>query len=107
MVMAKADMRIAGLYDQVLVDDPAVRQAGRQARNHSLVISLFMPLVTLAPPLVPPLLFRLRPAPPLPPSTTQERAMGEGLRRRYADTIGAVQMVTGHSRLCDNNPTLR
>lgn len=59
MVMSKADMRIAALYDAVLVDDPA------------------------------------------------EKAMGEALRRRYTDTVEAVQMVTGHSRLCDNNPTLR
>ena len=33
--------------------------------------------------------------------------MGEGLRRRYADTVAAVLMVTGHSRLGANNPTLR
>lgn len=59
MVMAKADMRIASLYDQILVEEAA------------------------------------------------ERALGEVLRRRYADTVSSVQMVTGHSRLCDNNPTLR
>lgn len=33
--------------------------------------------------------------------------MGEALRRRYADTVAAVLMVTGHARLGDHNPTLR
>lgn len=59
MVLSKGDMRMAALYDSVLVREP------------------------------------------------QERALGESLRRRYGDTVGAVLLVTGHSRLCDNNPTLR
>ena len=41
------------------------------------------------------------------PSSVQERAMGDALRRRYQDTVAAVLMVTGHARLEDNNPTLR
>jgi hypothetical protein len=44
---------------------------------------------------------------PLPPPLLQERALGENLRRRYMDTVQSVLMVTGHSRLCDNNGTLR
>ncbi|PRW39191.1 phosphoenolpyruvate carboxylase 4 [Chlorella sorokiniana] len=59
MVLSKADMRIAALYDTVLVGD------------------------------------------------SQERALGDALRRRYQDTVAAVLMVTGHARLEDNNPTLR
>ena len=41
------------------------------------------------------------------PPRLQERALGENLRRRYMDTVQSVLMVTGHSRLCDNNGTLR
>ncbi|KAL4853378.1 Phosphoenolpyruvate carboxylase 2 [Chlorella vulgaris] len=59
MVMSKADMRIAALYDAVLVQDP------------------------------------------------EERALGEGLRRSYMETVSAVLAVTGHSRMGDNNPILR
>lgn len=43
----------------------------------------------------------------LPNPRLQERGLGEALRRRYADTVSAVLMVTGHARLGDNNPTLR
>jgi len=59
MVLSKADMRVASLYDAHLVEDPA------------------------------------------------ERGLGEALRRRYIDTVNAVMSITGHSRLSDNNPTLR
>lgn len=59
MVLTKADMRIASLYDLHLVSDP------------------------------------------------EERALGEALRRRYIDTVSSILSITRHSRLSDNNPTLR
>jgi phosphoenolpyruvate carboxylase len=59
MILAKADMRIAALYDDVLVSDP------------------------------------------------EQRALGEDLRRRFYATARAVLDITGHARLCANNPTLR
>eukprot|EP00803_Ostreobium_quekettii_P004722 evm.model.scf_1239.2 EVM.evm.TU.scf_1239.2 scf_1239:18112-24821(+) len=59
MILAKADMRIAALYDDVLVDDP------------------------------------------------EEKEIGSDLRARYAKTVEVVLQLTGHTRLCENNPTLR
>lgn len=44
---------------------------------------------------------------PLTPPVLQERALGEGLRRSYMETVSAVLAVTGHSRMGDNNPILR
>lgn len=33
MILAKADMRIAGLYDDVLVDDPQGKKLGSELRQ--------------------------------------------------------------------------
>ena len=36
MILAKADMRIASMYDAVLVTEPEERQLGQQLRNKFL-----------------------------------------------------------------------
>ncbi|CAG9464223.1 unnamed protein product [Pedinophyceae sp. YPF-701] len=59
MILAKADMRIAKLYDTILVADE------------------------------------------------EEKALGEQLRRSFKDTVQAILGVSGHSKLIDNNHSLR
>ncbi|KAK9823233.1 hypothetical protein WJX72_001252 [[Myrmecia] bisecta] len=59
MILAKADMRIASLYDDMLVE------------------------------------------------RAEEKALGQELRNRFMTTVHCVLEVTGHQRLCQNNPTLR
>ena len=128
MVMSKGDMRIAALYDQVLVEDPQVGGgcwrgvlaggAGGGCRRQHACLCVWRCLVRgarspsgntfcrAACPIHLPT--RLPARPSMRPSVClQERALGDQLRRRYMDTVSAVLMVTGHSRLCDNNSTLR
>lgn len=59
MVLGKADERIASLYDDGLVSEPA------------------------------------------------EKELGAKLRANYRKTVECVQQLTGHTRLCENNPSLR
>lgn len=152
MILAKADMRIAELYDEVRgiclwggwVDTAAcfhvvpIPESATSTMKRASVLSTWQSAPTTAP-------RSCRTPLPLSNNTPQttiraraltcassthmhktnantphahmhtqvlvtdpaERELGEHLRARYRATVAAIQQVTGHSRLCANNPTLR
>ena len=89
MVLAKADMRICKLYEDVLVHDPSERALVRGLQAH-MTGAHHQPALTGS-----------DPSPPAP------FPQGDKLRRDYTEAVSCILQVTGHGCLLDNNRTLR